>query len=472
MEDADVVKDRYRLRGKRVSDSSKGLAVFRDSYERFKSRIRSNQTEKSTWMVTRWAIHDNAQFEAIVSKISGLLDGLEGISNSLGLLHQRQALLTREIESIRDVQSLRLLRDATSSRSASSSQRAISDAASQRLSLFESAYSRSRLASSDATRRSASFFTASSRSHPSSSLATRFEHGFIRESVLPTRDRDEDGYVQRNKGRYQSMRFPWNISSRRSARDRPVRGPTNKVYQPQQEINNVPQNKRVVASLLRDHSASLPSPSFASGAAVYGNSLRAIKTADANTWQGKSVGLLVNAEAGATGARRMFLELRSIRRAAIPFISAAPIGDSLDKVLASIEGPPDTPYAGGIFWISVHITDINSCKPPLLRFLTRVYHPNIDCNGNICADYKTWWDDPDLSWYMKIDLDASGPWFSERRGNHFSLGAVLTSLCGLLASPVVDDPLVPEIAEKYISDYEGYCAAAQLYTEKYAVGRR
>lgn len=106
---------------------------------------------------------------------------------------------------------------------------------------------------------------------------------------------------------------------------------------------------RVIANLLRNHPASLPTPNLASGASTYGNSLEPIKAADENIWEQKSAGLLVEAQAGTAGARRMFLELRSIRRAAIPFMSAAPIGDSLDRILASIEGPPDTPYAGEYF---------------------------------------------------------------------------------------------------------------------------
>ena len=72
----------------------------------------------------------------------------------------------------------------------------------------------------------------------------------------------------------------------------------------------------------------------------------------------------------------MSLELRDIRTSKVPFISAAPLGDSLEKVLASIEGPPETPYEGGIFWIAVRLAR-NPFNPPLLRFQTKIYHPNI-----------------------------------------------------------------------------------------------
>lgn len=40
----------------------------------------------------------------------------------------------------------------------------------------------------------------------------------------------------------------------------------------------------------------------------------------------------------------MFFELRDIREGKVPFVSAVPVDDNLDTVLASIEGPPETPY--------------------------------------------------------------------------------------------------------------------------------
>ncbi len=42
----------------------------------------------------------------------------------------------------------------------------------------------------------------------------------------------------------------------------------------------------------------------------------------------------------------------------------------------------------------------------------------------------------------------------------------------MLASPDVEDPLVPEIAARYISDYDRFCETAKLYTAQYATGTR
>jgi ubiquitin-protein ligase len=126
--------------------------------------------------------------------------------------------------------------------------------------------------------------------------------------------------------------------------------------------------------------------SFAAGDNNYGKNLSSIKEKDEESWLKYSGGLIMHAESSSSAAKRMFLELRDIRTSKVPFISAAPLGDSLDKVLASIEGPPETPYEGGIFWITVQLPR-DPRNPPLLRFQTKIYHPNISPQGHICADY-------------------------------------------------------------------------------------
>ncbi len=143
------------------------------------------------------------------------------------------------------------------------------------------------------------------------------------------------------------------------------------------------------------------------------------------------------------------------------------MGDDLSQLIASIEGPPGTPYEGGVFWITVKLAE---GQPPALRFQTRIYHPNIDPSGRICADYASWWRETHrMNWRQR---GRKLPWFSEKITNHYSLGALLVALCGLLASPNADDPLVPEIAEKYLTDFAAYWQAAKLYTQRYASDQR
>ncbi len=49
-------------------------------------------------------------------------------------------------------------------------------------------------------------------------------------------------------------------------------------------------------------------------------------------------------------------------------------------------GPPDSPYQGGVFFLTIHFPSDYPFKPPKIAFTTRIYHPNINSNGSICLD--------------------------------------------------------------------------------------
>ena len=50
-----------------------------------------------------------------------------------------------------------------------------------------------------------------------------------------------------------------------------------------------------------------------------------------------------------------------------------------------INGPPGSPYEGGVFTLKITITDDYPNKPPLIEFVTPIFHPNVQ-NGKICLD--------------------------------------------------------------------------------------
>ncbi|OAR03270.1 hypothetical protein LLEC1_05223 [Akanthomyces lecanii] len=126
--------------------------------------------------------------------------------------------------------------------------------------------------------------------------------------------------------------------------------------------------------------------------------------------------------------------------------SAGPVGEDLFHWQATIMGPSDSPYSGGVFFLAIHFPTDYPFKPPKVNFTTRIYHPNINSNGSICLD---------------ILRDQWSP--------ALTISKVLLSICSMLTDPNPDDPLVPEIAHVYKTDRPRYEATAREWTRKYAV---
>ena len=53
--------------------------------------------------------------------------------------------------------------------------------------------------------------------------------------------------------------------------------------------------------------------------------------------------------------------------------------------IASIKGPVDSPYEGGLFKLRVIIPYNYPFKPPDIRFITKIFHPNVNSDGYICS---------------------------------------------------------------------------------------
>uniref|UniRef100_A0A8C9TX91 E2 ubiquitin-conjugating enzyme n=1 Tax=Scleropages formosus TaxID=113540 RepID=A0A8C9TX91_SCLFO len=80
------------------------------------------------------------------------------------------------------------------------------------------------------------------------------------------------------------------------------------------------------------------------------------------------------------------LELNDLARDPPAQCSAGPVGDDMFHWQATIMGPNDSPYQGGVFFLTIHFPTDYPFKPPKVAFTTRIYHPNINSNGSICLD--------------------------------------------------------------------------------------
>jgi ubiquitin-conjugating enzyme (huntingtin interacting protein 2) len=49
----------------------------------------------------------------------------------------------------------------------------------------------------------------------------------------------------------------------------------------------------------------------------------------------------------------------------------------MTHLIASFPGPPDTPYEGGLYQVDIKIPPEYPFRPPVMRFMTKLWHPNV-----------------------------------------------------------------------------------------------
>lgn len=67
-------------------------------------------------------------------------------------------------------------------------------------------------------------------------------------------------------------------------------------------------------------------------------------------------------------------------------VSCAPTPENYRYFKITVAGPPGTSYEGGTYHLELFLPEQYPMEPPKVRFLTKIYHPNIDKLGRICLD--------------------------------------------------------------------------------------
>ncbi|KEH38620.1 ubiquitin-conjugating enzyme [Medicago truncatula] len=84
--------------------------------------------------------------------------------------------------------------------------------------------------------------------------------------------------------------------------------------------------------------------------------------------------------------QRIIKETQRLLSEPAPGISASPSEDNMRYFNVMILGPTQSPYEGGVFKLELFLPEEYPMAAPKVRFLTKIYHPNIDKLGRICLD--------------------------------------------------------------------------------------
>lgn len=144
-------------------------------------------------------------------------------------------------------------------------------------------------------------------------------------------------------------------------------------------------------------------------------------------------------------SKRLSKELEKIRAQKEPGIEIRVSKNNERYILMQLTGPKDTPYEGGIFFIEFFFPDDYPGCPPKARFLTKIYHPNIDKIGRICLDILK------DQWSAALQIIKIG-----------------LSLMVLLSAPNLNDPLETKVAAHFRTNYGDAINTAREWTKKYA----
>lgn len=142
---------------------------------------------------------------------------------------------------------------------------------------------------------------------------------------------------------------------------------------------------------------------------------------------------------------RIIKETEKLQKEAPPGVVAVPSRENARYFKVTIAGPQQSSYEGGTFHLELFLPAEYPMVPPKVRFLTKIYHPNVDKMGRICLD---------------IIKDKWSP--------ALLISKVLLSIQLLMGSPNPDDPLANDVAEHWKRDEADAMKTARDWTRQFA----
>ncbi|XP_065182996.1 ubiquitin-conjugating enzyme E2 N [Sycon ciliatum] len=143
--------------------------------------------------------------------------------------------------------------------------------------------------------------------------------------------------------------------------------------------------------------------------------------------------------------KRILKETQRLMQEPVSGIEAVPDDNNARYFHVVVAGPRDSPFEGGTFKLELFLPEEYPMSAPKVRFMTKIYHPNIDKLGRICLD---------------ILKDKWSPALQIR--------TVLLSIQALLSAPNPDDPLDTTVAEQWKTNEAVAIQTARQWTRQYA----
>lgn len=144
-----------------------------------------------------------------------------------------------------------------------------------------------------------------------------------------------------------------------------------------------------------------------------------------------------------TAVRRLMTEYKQLLNDPPEGISAGPISeDNFLEWECLLSGPVDTCYEGGLFSATLSFPSDYPLNPPVMKFTTPIFHPNVYKDGKVCISIlHAPGDDPNM--YETA---------AERWSPIQSVEKILISVLSMLAEPNDESPANVDAAKMWRQD--------------------